>query len=202
MRAIPAAAPQTNAELLESIAATQVAFLQEGKLPSISTPYCNRRSCDAGHSTPPYGDDDGGGLGDIAEEGAMKTALGAASAVIFATTVIAFTPTAASAFDIEGLIGTAIALQMGAYGFHGSPYGHARGHVASRHDAGGGNGGVERDARDPDPMPNREAKVALHRQSFDPSAGTAQATERDASAGQMASSGKASNDEPSFHPSR
>ena len=68
------------------------------------------------------------------------------SATLFAQTV-AFTPTAASAFDIRGLIGTAIALQMGAY--HAAPYHQARGHVGSRHDSdsNGNSSSAERDAR-------------------------------------------------------
>jgi hypothetical protein len=85
----------------------------------------------------------------IAEEGAMEKARQeristagpgngrrwgmVVSATVFAQIIVAFTPTAASAFDIQGLIGTAIALQMGAY--HGPPYHRARGHVASRRDS-------------------------------------------------------------------
>jgi len=81
------------------------------------------------------------GLGDIAEEGAMEKTrqqristgglengrrLGMVVGMsLLASTAVAFTPTQASAFDIQGLIGTAIALQMGAY--HGSPYHQARG---------------------------------------------------------------------------
>ena len=70
----------------------------------------------------------------------------AISAAMLVQIIVASAPTAASAFDIQGLIGTAIALQMGAY--HGSPYHRARGHVASRRDDSEGNSsGVERDAR-------------------------------------------------------
>src|SRR5580693_4651279 len=80
--------------------------------------------------------------------------LGVAIAALSASTILTFTPTRASAFDLQGLIGTAMAMQMqmGAYGNYGFANGHHQGHVASRHERDGssssGNGGGERDARD------------------------------------------------------
>lgn len=124
----------------------------------------------------------------------------AAGAAMLASSIVAFTPTAASAFDIEGLIGTAIALGA----LQGGPYHHARGHVVSRHDrdSDGGSSGVERDARDVDTTPSRsEAKVA-HHQAYAHSAITTQASERDAAAGQPAASGRGSDDVPAYRPSR
>lgn len=119
---------------------------------------------------------------------------------LLAATAVAFTPTSASAFDIQGLIGTAMALQMGAY--HGSPYHQARGQVPSRHDRGtnGNNSGVERDARDVDVSNHTgksETKVTVNQ-----SAATSQASERDASADQAAPSSRRYNDEPVYSPSR
>jgi hypothetical protein len=119
---------------------------------------------------------------------------------LLTATAVAFTPTSASAFDIQGLVGTAIALQMG--GYHGSPYHQARGHVASRHDSDSdsNNSGVERDARDVDVSSHTgksETKVTVNQ-----SAGTSQASERDASADQPAPSNRRYNDEPVYSPSR
>ena len=113
------------------------------------------------------------------------------------------TPTKASAFDLEGMIGTAIAMrmQMGALGYHGSPSGHSRSHVASQHDSdGSAGGGGERDARDA-ATTDRTSKVAT-RQSFGLSGSIRQASERDASAGQSAASDRSTDDVPAYRPSR
>ena len=126
------------------------------------------------------------------------------STVLFASTTVTLTPTAASAFDIQGLIATAIALQMGAY--HGSPYHQARGHVVSGHDSeSDGNGSsVERDARDvdvSDHIGRSETKTTA--QQPPKSAGiTSQASERDAAANEVASSGRRYDDEPVYRQSR
>jgi uncharacterized protein YdgA (DUF945 family) len=119
---------------------------------------------------------------------------------LLAATAVAFTPTSASAFDIQGLIGTAMALQMGAY--HRSPYHQTRGQITSRHDGNtnGNNSGVERDARDVDVSNHTgksETKVTVNQ-----TAGTSQASERDASADQGAPSSRRYNDEPVYSPSR
>jgi hypothetical protein len=127
-----------------------------------------------------------------------------ASVAVLAASVAAFTPTAASAFDIEGLIGTAIALGA----LQGGPYHHGRSHVVSRHDSGGSSSGVERDARDVDVPPLRaESKIAARRQALAHSGVTTQASERDASerdasAGEPALSGRSSDDAPAYRPSR
>src|ERR1700733_14642049 len=80
-----------------------------------------------------------------------------------ASAVLALTATKASAFDLEGMIGTAMAMrmQMGAFGYRGAPSGHSRSHVASQHDSDGsaGSGGGERDARDA-ATTDRTSKVA------------------------------------------
>ena len=82
----------------------------------------------------------------------VRQILGAAVVVVSGSIAVTFMPTKASAFDIGGLIGTAMALQMGQY--HGGYYsgGHFRTHVASHHDSDSSDntgGEVERDARDP-----------------------------------------------------
>jgi hypothetical protein len=131
--------------------------------------------------------------------------LGVTIAALSASTILMLTPTRASAFDLEGLIGTAMAMQMqmGAYGNYGFANSHRQGHVASRHerDSSSGNGGGERDARDDGGM-DRPSKVAARQQSYGPSGSTRQASERDAAAGQMAASDRATDDEPAYRPSR
>ena len=168
----------------------------------------------------PFAADDLHGLGDIAEEGAMGKArqqrISTAglengrrvrmvlSATLFAQITVAFTPTAASAFDIRGLIGTAIALQMGAY--HAAPYHQARGHVGSRHDSdsNGNSSSAERDARAVDVSDHAgksDAKSSPH-QSHASSEITPLASERDAAANEAALSGRPYGDEPAYRPSR
>ena len=126
------------------------------------------------------------------------------SAALFAQITVAFTPTAASAFDIRGLIGTAIALQMGAY--HGSPYHWARGHVASRHgsDSEVNNSSVERDARELDVSDHTgKSDTKISGRLSTPSAEfTSQASERDAAADEAALSGRPYSDEPLYNPAR
>ena len=119
------------------------------------------------------------------------------------STVLALTATKASAFDLGGMIGTAMAMrmQMGAFGYRGAPSGHARSHVASQHDSDGtGGGGGERDARDA-ATTDRTSKVAT-RQSFGLSGSIRQASERDASAEQSAASDRSTDDVPAYRPSR
>ena len=124
--------------------------------------------------------------------------------MLFASTAVAVTPTAASAFDIRGLIGTAIALQMGAY--HGAPYHQARGHVASRHDSdsNGNNSSAEREARGvdvPDHAGKSDTKFSAH-QSPASAEITPLASERDAAANETAMSGRPYGGEPAYGPSR
>jgi hypothetical protein len=126
------------------------------------------------------------------------------STVLFASTTVTFTPTTASAFDIQGLIGTAIALQMGAY--HGSPHHYARGHVGSRHDgdSNGSNSTVERDARDVD-VSNHIGKsetITTAHQAPASAGNTSQASERDAAADEVALSSRRYDEEPVYRSSR
>jgi hypothetical protein len=125
----------------------------------------------------------------------MKSALSRGSiiagAVLCVSTTLAFT-TRASAFDIEGMIGTAIAMKMQMDALHysrGMTYGggHVRSRVASRHErddsSGSSSSGAERDARDAEVVDRGSSKVAEHREPLDRrSEFTAQASERDASA--------------------
>jgi hypothetical protein len=143
---------------------------------------------------------------------------GAAAVALSATVTLAFTSTKASAFDIGGLIGTAMALQMGPYHGGYSSGGHSRTHVAS-HDSDSsdhGNSSVERDARDPvgttPPAVKSDNHVVAGRAQktqgpSSSSGGIAQASvhdasERDAAAGQVASAGRSFDDAPAFNPSR
>jgi len=128
----------------------------------------------------------------------------AVSAAVLAQIIVASAPTAASAFDIQGLMGTAIALQMGAY--HGSPYHRASGHVASHHDSDsdGNNSSVERDARDVDVSDRTgrsDTKFSAH-QSPRSAEITSQASERDAAANEAALPGRPYGDEVVYRPSR
>jgi hypothetical protein len=165
----------------------------------------------------------------LREEGSMKTEyqqrkavsirrmLGVTTAAISASTVLAFTPTKTSAFDLGGLVGTAMAIQqmqMGGYGYRIAPYYHSRGHVASRHDSdsdsssnssrsggsGSSSGGGERDAREMGTM-NQQSKVAA-RQSLSSSGSTRQASERDATATESGGSHRTIDDAPAYSPSR
>jgi hypothetical protein len=138
-----------------------------------------------------------------------RLTLGAAALAVSASATLALTPTKASAFDIGGLIGTAMALQMGQY--HGGYIsgGHTRTRVASHHDdsesSDRGNSGVERDARDPvmamsSPSGKSDNHIAVRAQKTQgpssPSGGIAQASVRDGSERDAAAG------EPAFNPSR
>jgi hypothetical protein len=131
--------------------------------------------------------------------------VGAAASAMIASTALSFTPTAASAFDLNGLIGTAIALQMASQ-FGAPANGHARSHTASRRDddsGGRARSGGERDAREAAAIDPSGPSAAPHRQAAaGPSANTRQASERDASFGQLAASDRTFDDEPAYHPSR
>ncbi len=143
-----------------------------------------------------------------------RQVLGTAAAAMSAAIMVALTPTTASAFDIGGLIGAAIAANVGHYhgGYAGGGHSHTR--VASRHDdhdSSRDSSNVERDARDPDPAtpppPGKsDNRVAVRQQKIQgpssSSGGTAQASERDAATAQVASAGKSFDDAPSFNPSR
>jgi hypothetical protein len=132
---------------------------------------------------------------------------GVAATAVLASLLSTLAPAGASAFDIGGLIGTAMALQMGHY--RAPSYHHSRDHVASRHDRStdDDNAAVERDARDVE----APAKVGSsqggaeksHQPAPAPHGITAQASERDAAAVQaVASSDRTGGDAPAFTPSR
>jgi hypothetical protein len=141
----------------------------------------------------------------------IRQVFGATTFSVLASVAIALTPTKASAFDIGGLVGTAMAIQMGHY--QGGYTGGHRTHVASRHDSSSDNNDreVERDARDPNTIalssPNRsDGSVPVHQQKAQgpssQSAGAAQASEHDAASGEIAEASKSFDDAPSFSPSR
>jgi hypothetical protein len=149
-----------------------------------------------------------------------RRSLAVTVAALSASTILAMTPTKASAFDIGGMIGTAMAIkmQMDAYrgGYGGGGY-RARGRAVSHHDSDSddhdssssrGSSGGERDARDSDSVDRAsrpDNRLAMRRQTLGPgssSGGLAQASERDASADQGPASGRSFDDKPSFNPSR
>jgi hypothetical protein len=124
-------------------------------------------------------------------------------------------PTKASAFDIGGMIGTAMAIQMQMHGHRGilGGYGHARNRGESHGDSdsdgsSSSRGGGERDASAPDAVDRStrsDNRLAMHREIGGPSStsgGLAQASERDAAADQGPGSGRAFDDQPAFKPAR
>jgi hypothetical protein len=144
--------------------------------------------------------------------GIGRRTAGVAATAMLASLLSALTPTGASAFDIGGLIGTAMALQMGGH-YRTPSYHHSREHVASRHDRSDhdnntvDNAAVERDARDveaPTKVGSSQGGTEKGRQSAPvPHGIIAQASERDAAAGQApASSDRTGGDAPAFTPSR
>ena len=147
--------------------------------------------------------------------GRLGRSVAATVAALSASVSLVMTPTKASAFDIGGMIGTAMAIQMQMNANRGAYAGgyHARVHVSNHDndsdDRGSSNsGGGERDARDAetvDRASRSDNRLAMHRQVLGPSStsgGLAQASERDALADQGPASGRAFNDRPSFSPSR
>jgi hypothetical protein len=129
-----------------------------------------------------------------------------AATAVLASLLSALAPTGAAAFDIGGLIGTAMALQIGQY--RAPSYHHSRDRVASRHDRSSDDDGttVERDARDVE-LPakagsSQGGSEKSHQPAPVPHGITAQASERDAAAGQTVSSDRTGGDAPAFAPSR
>jgi hypothetical protein len=129
------------------------------------------------------------------------------------------TPTKASAFDIGGMVGTAMAIQMQMNAYRGLSGGyHARSrashHDSDSDDSGGSSGssrisgGGERDARDAETVDRAsrpDNKLAMHRQVLGPSSnsdGLTQASERDAAVEQGPGPRRAFDDHPAFNPSR
>jgi hypothetical protein len=130
-----------------------------------------------------------------------------AATMLFASTVLTFAPTAASAFDIGGLVGGAMALQLG--GYHGSSYHHARVHVASRRDQESttkdNSAAIEKDARQvaaPSQVGKSDSKVAVHQQPSGSAQSTLQASEGQPGTVAVASSAGSLDDAPTFSPVR
>jgi hypothetical protein len=133
------------------------------------------------------------------------------AALLLASVSLMTLPTTASAFDIGGLIGTAMAIQMN--GHHGAYAGggyHAHSRVSSRQDSDSDEHGSssrstgERDAREPNGTDNQSKpgnKLAMQSPAS-ASDGLTQASERDAAAGQAQGTSRTFNDAPAFSPSR
>ena len=143
----------------------------------------------------------------VSVRGSGRLLSGAAATALVATVALTSVPTSASAFNIGGLIGTAIALQYGGGHFGGRSYSHhARSHEHVRHEreyAGKSrdhdSAGEEKDAREVDTVDSDKGsdnKASPRHQPSGPTTSTLQASESDARAGKVAS------DAPSFTPSR
>ena len=156
----------------------------------------------------------GGKIGSAISNGQLRRSMGGTLAALSASAALIMVPTKASAFDIGGMIGTAMAIQMQMHGYRGisGGYGHARNrgesHGDSDSDGSSGRGGGERDASAPDAVDHStrsENRLAMHREIGGPSStsgGLAQASERDAAADQGPGSGRAFDDQPAFKPAR
>ncbi len=141
----------------------------------------------------------------VATGSIAKGLSGVAATALLATVTLTSVPTTASAFNIGGLIGTAMALQYG--GHYGRSYSHHARRESSRHHheyAGRGrdheSSGQEKDATEVDATdPGNsvpDSKVSTHRQPSGPvQNNTLQASESDARA-------RVVSDEPTFAPSR
>jgi hypothetical protein len=142
--------------------------------------------------------------------------IAATVAALSASVSLVMTPTKASAFDIGGMVGTAMAIQMQMNAYRGMSGGyHARSrashHDSDSDDSGGSSrtsGGGERDARDAETVDRAsrpDNKLAMHRQVLGPSSssdGLTQASERDAAVEQGPGPRRAFDDHPAFNPSR
>jgi hypothetical protein len=127
---------------------------------------------------------------------------------VSALALLALPPTKASAFDIGGVIGTALAIQSQMNAYHGGYSGgyHARTHVASR-TSGDSNsrGNQERDARDSDAQNNlarSDNSLATGRGGQTSSDRLVQASERDAATDDGHAPNRVFDDQPAFSPSR
>jgi hypothetical protein len=145
--------------------------------------------------------------------GRPARSMAATVAALSASISLVMSPTKASAFDIGGMIGTAMAIQMQMNAYRGGNAGGDHGRSRSSHhdsdsdDSDGSSrtsGGGERDARDAETVDRAsrpDNKLAMHHQGLGPSStsgGLAQASERDAAAEQgLLGSGRAFDDRPS-----
>jgi hypothetical protein len=156
----------------------------------------------------------GGKIRSAISNGQLGRSIVGTAAALSASAALVMTPTKASAFDISGMIGTAMAIQMQMHGYRGisGGYGHARSRGEAHSDNGSDDhssgGGGERDASALDAV-DRSARsdnrLAMHREIRGPSStsgGLAQASERDAAADQAPGSGRAFDDQPAFKPAR
>jgi hypothetical protein len=131
------------------------------------------------------------------------------AALLIASISVVTIPTKASAFDIGGMIGTAMAIQMNGHhgGYAGGGY-HAHSRVSSRQDSDSNDHGSssrstgERDALEPNATDQSKSGNKLAMQSPAAPDGLTQASERDAAAGQASGSSRSFNDAPAFTPSR
>jgi hypothetical protein len=156
----------------------------------------------------------GGKIRSAISNGQRGRSMGGTLAALSASAALVMVPTKASAFDIGGMIGTAMAIQMQMHGYRGisGGYGHARNrgesHGDSDSDGSSSRGGGERDASVPDAVDRStrsDNRLAMHREIGGPSStsgGLAQASERDAAADQGPGSGRAFDDQPAFKPAR
>ena len=156
----------------------------------------------------------GGKIRSAISNGQRGRSMGGTLAALSASAALVMVPTKASAFDIGGMIGTAMAIQMQMHGYRGisGGYGHARNrgesHGDSDSDGSSSRGSGERDASAPDAVDRStrsENRLAMHREIGGPSStsgGLAQASERDAAADQGPGSGRAFDDQPAFKPAR
>ena len=157
----------------------------------------------------------GGKIRSAISNGQRGRSMGGTLAALSASAALVMVPTKASAFDIGGMIGTAMAIQMQMHGHRGilGGYGHARNRGESHGDSdsdgsSSSRGGGERDASAPDAVDRStrsDNRRAMHREIGGPSStsgGLAQASERDAAADQGPGSGRAFDDQPAFKPAR
>jgi hypothetical protein len=154
----------------------------------------------------------GGKIRSAISNGQLRRSMGRTLAALSASVALVMVPTKASAFDIGGMIGTAMAIQMHGYRGISGGYGHARNrgesHGDSDSDGSSSRGGGERDASAPDAVDRStrsDNRLAMHREIGGPSStsgGLAQASERDAAADQGPGSGRAFDDQPGFKPAR
>jgi len=152
----------------------------------------------------------GGKIGSAISNGQLRRSMGGTLAALSASAALIMVPTKASAFDIGGMIGTAMAIQMNGHhgGYAGGGY-HAHSRVSSRQDSDSNDHGSssrstgERDALEPNAADQSKSGNKLAMQSpASTSDGLAQASERDAAAGQAQGSSRTFNDAPAFSPSR
>src|ERR1700722_2493049 len=152
----------------------------------------------------------GGKIRSAISNGQRGRSMGGTLAALSASAALVMVPTKASAFDIGGMIGTAMAIQMQMHGYRGisGGYSHARNrgesHGDSDSDGSSSRGSGERDASAPDAgdrSTRPDNRRAMHRKIGGPSStsgGLAQASERDAAADQGPGSGRAFDDQPAF----